>query len=103
MNSTKVIRAWRDPVYRSELGQELLSELPQHPIDDGMEDVGDWSARLGALSLEGPCAITLGGGCGSFGCTQIICTDPCGTLGDSCPRTTETRKCSEAGLCEKPL
>ncbi len=31
MNKTDVIRAWKDPVYRSTLGAEELGALPAHP------------------------------------------------------------------------
>jgi len=79
MNLQTVIRAWRDPIFRSRLPRATLLELPSHPAGGSVEDETDWSVQLGA--------ITLGGGCGTAGCSKVACSDPCQTVGISCPNT----------------
>jgi mersacidin/lichenicidin family type 2 lantibiotic len=85
MDSYTVARAWRDPIYRSNLPIETLLRLPKHPVGDSLQDENDWSVQL--------CEITLGDGCTSAGCSRVVCTDPCQTLGEHCPHTTDRPPC----------
>jgi len=100
MHQQTAVRAWRDPVFRAALSAEILERMPAHPIEDLAEDDLDWSVRLGAMAVDDPCAITFGGGCTSAGCSAIVCTDPCGTLGDSCPKRTEAPGCTLGSDCD---
>lgn len=54
MNKSDLIRAWKDPVYRSTLGAEELGALPAHPA--GMIDLSDDDLRGvgGATSTTAP-------------------------------------------------
>jgi mersacidin/lichenicidin family type 2 lantibiotic len=77
MDSSQLIRAWRDPVYRASLHENELRTMSRHPageiVDSGLlfgercEDAGDER-------------ITGTAGCTSIGCTRIVCTDPCSPL-----------------------
>ena len=81
-----VARAWRDPVFRSTLPAETLLELPSHPAGDTAD-----AEELRSLA-EG---ITLGDGCGTYGCTRVVCTDPCSkTCWAQCPNTSDGGGCT---------
>lgn len=46
-----VARAWRDPVFRSELPADTLRDLPQHPAGDPAGDEDLWnSVRISHLA-----------------------------------------------------
>jgi mersacidin/lichenicidin family type 2 lantibiotic len=89
MDCHTLVRAWRDPVFRASLPVGILQELPRHPAGDLTDDETDWSVQLGS--------ITLGAGCGSVGCTRVVCTDPCATFGPKCNPTANV--CTDAPLC----
>jgi mersacidin/lichenicidin family type 2 lantibiotic len=79
------VRAWRDPVFRSTLPAETLLELPRHPAGDTAE-----AEELRSLAGQ----ITLGDGCGTYGCSKAICTDPCTrTCWAQCPNTSDGGGC----------
>ncbi|MBV8645617.1 MAG: mersacidin/lichenicidin family type 2 lantibiotic, partial [Candidatus Eremiobacteraeota bacterium] len=61
-----MVRAWRDPLFRAALPVDTLRELPPHPA--GVADDDD-----DAIVRD----ITFGGGCGTAGCSRVVCTDPC--------------------------
>lgn len=80
-----IVRAWTDPDFRATLSAAEREALPVNPAGDDLER--DLENVVGG--------ITFGGGCGTYGCTVLICTDPCGTTGASCntnvvscPKTT---------------
>jgi hypothetical protein len=75
------------------LDQDVLDRLPRHPAGD---------ARDAAFALEwlfgdagGPAdpKITGTAGCGTPGCTVLVCTDPCGSMGPSCTSDTSLIPC----------
>jgi mersacidin/lichenicidin family type 2 lantibiotic len=79
-------RAWRDPVFRSMLPAETLLALPRHPAGDAAE-----AEELQSLARE----VTFGGGCGTYGCTRVVCTDPCShTCWAQCPNTSDGGGCT---------
>jgi len=85
MTRLVVVRAWRDPVFRSDLTTEALRELPKHPAGDFTESDELWRVP----------GITFTGGCGTPGCSRIICTDPCSrTCWARCPNTSDERGCT---------
>ncbi len=86
LDRSTMLRAWRDPVYRAGLSAEMLAQLPPHPAGEALQ-----SEELQSL-LPG---ITLGGGCGTAGCTHIVCTDPCTrTNWVQCPNTSDGGGCT---------
>ncbi len=85
MDRRLVARAWRDPIFRASLPPEALRDLPAHPAGDPAEG-GELSGPL----LD----ITFGGGCGTAGCTKVVCTDPCTrTNVVQCSNTTDAGGC----------
>ena len=100
MEPETTIKAWRDPLFRASLPPSLLHDLKEHPAGSIGDDPSDWSVQLGALPAGNP-EITAGGGCGTSGCSAIVCTDPCLTFG--CPRpppATESLRCTRSlGTC----
>ena len=85
MDRDLVARAWRDPVFRAGLSLETLLKLPAHPSGDSAE--GDDPSNT---VLD----ITLGGGCGTAGCSRVVCTDPCTrTNVVQCSNTTDAGGC----------
>ena len=97
MDQTVVTRAWRDPLFRRSLPLSLLAEMPSHPAGELAEET-DWIARLGSLEAGG-LEITFGGGCTTPGCTAIVCTDPCGSVGPSCNTNTSADGCTLGTGC----
>jgi mersacidin/lichenicidin family type 2 lantibiotic len=94
MNSNQLIRAWRDPVYRATLDRDALSAL-RHPAGDA----SDRTFLFGEADNGDEERITGTAGCGTPGCTQIVCTDPCGTIGCN---TTDKPGCTLGTGCEAP-
>ncbi|HEY6320898.1 MAG TPA: mersacidin/lichenicidin family type 2 lantibiotic [Thermoanaerobaculia bacterium] len=68
MNKNDLIRAWKDPVYRSTLRDEELGALPAHPAgmielrDDDLRGVG------GALTTNFACTLHTFGNWQACGC-----------------------------------
>jgi mersacidin/lichenicidin family type 2 lantibiotic len=50
MNKTDLIRAWKDPVYRSRLSREAAAGLPAHPSGVIELNDGQLKAATGALA-----------------------------------------------------
>lgn len=90
MNKIVIARAWRNPLFRLDLPPSMRGDLPLHPAGESSEDETDWGFRMD---------ITFGGGCGSAGCSKVVCTDPCGTLGAHCPKPTEKPGCTSGSGC----
>lgn len=62
MSLIDVIRAWRDPEYRSTLSSEQLAELPAHPA--GLIELSDAElARASGLESLDTVAITVNSPC----------------------------------------
>lgn len=92
-----MIRGWRDPVFRSTLSENLLEKFPKHPAGDVGEEIA-WDGVMGAISEGAACMITFTGGCGTLGCTQIICTDACSNkCTQACP--TCNQACTSNEVC----
>jgi mersacidin/lichenicidin family type 2 lantibiotic len=68
MNKSDLIRAWKDPVYRSSLTVEELGALPAHPA--GLIDLRDEELRGvgGALTTALTCTAHTFGGWRTCGC-----------------------------------
>ncbi len=68
MNKGDLIRAWKDPMYRSTLGAAKLGALPAHPA--GMIELQDEELRAanGALTTNFACTMHTFGGWASCGC-----------------------------------
>ncbi len=64
MNGPRVIRAWKDPEYRSMLSAQERSKLPDHPA--GLVELADedLNAATGGCSFGGTCAVF------TFGCCE---------------------------------
>jgi len=89
MDRQTIVRAWRDPIFRQGLAIETLLDLPNHPAGDSAED--------DSISCVMP-GITLGGGCGTAGCTKVVCTDPCTkTNVVQCHNTSDLSTCTKSG------
>lgn len=53
MNKIDIVRAWKDPLYRTTLTAEQLAALPMHPA--GMTDLNDDQLRMasgGAVAAQ---------------------------------------------------
>lgn len=94
MDVQTTIRSWRDPLFRATLEADASAGMIAHPSGVAEDGDADWSQRLGTLQSgyrmdDENTEITGTAGCGSLGCTKIICTDPCHSLGPNCPKQTD--------------
>lgn len=73
MNKSDLIRAWKDPVYRSSLAAEELGALPAHPA--GMIDLRDEELRgvggAAVVTTALTCTAHTFGGWRTCGCPVI--------------------------------
>lgn len=99
MNQQMIARVWRNPLLRLDLPPSMLADLPLHPAGEWSGDETDWGLCMGADTDDQSCEITGTAGCGSAGCSQIVCTDPCGSHGPSCPGRTQLDGCTLASGC----
>jgi mersacidin/lichenicidin family type 2 lantibiotic len=68
MNKKKVVRAWKDPVYRASLSAEERRNLPANPA-------GEIDSEDTPESVMG--GFTFGSGCASAGCFTLCATSTC--------------------------
>ncbi len=83
MSEMDVIRAWKDPTYRSSLGAEALALLPPNPAGNVEMSAAALKAAAGLSEPEG--VLT----------TAITCT--CTYFGGCCPRHTHV--CTTYASC----
>jgi mersacidin/lichenicidin family type 2 lantibiotic len=88
-----IARAWRDPVYRSTIGEDRLDAIPRHPAGDTRDAAASFAWLFGVDGGEIDPKITATAGCESYGCTVLVCTDPCLTSGPSCTKDSSLDPC----------
>jgi mersacidin/lichenicidin family type 2 lantibiotic len=51
-NSVDIIRAWKDPIYRSTLSDEQLAGIPSNPAGDALSDIETAMITGGAQDFQ---------------------------------------------------
>jgi mersacidin/lichenicidin family type 2 lantibiotic len=77
-NSIDIIRAWKDPIYRSTLSEEQLASLPANPAGESLSDIeaamitGGQAAPSPDPTGSGGVICTISGECnGGFCCNPF--------------------------------
>jgi len=81
-----IVKAWRDPVFRSRLSSEKLATIPANPAGSAVDDEFELESVVGGWTFTG-------------GCTSIGCgTDSRCTCNIFCAKTS----CSSDVDCQPP-